>query len=83
MPGSTREVRLFRRSRNQAMRIPVAFERPGDRALIRKERDRLIIEPVRKACLLGLPEIDAPVPPTPGAQATAMPRGARRALARA
>lgn len=42
-----REVRLFRNNRNQAIRIPVEFELPGDRATIRKEGDRLIIEPVR------------------------------------
>ena len=49
-----REVRLFRNNRNQAVRIPVEFELPGDRALLRKDGDRLIIEPVRKAGLLGL-----------------------------
>ena len=41
-----REVRLFRNNRNQAVRIPVEFELPGDRAIIRKEGDRLIIEPM-------------------------------------
>lgn len=50
----SREVRLFRNNRNQALRIPVEFELPGDRALLRKEGDRLIVEPVRKAGLLGL-----------------------------
>lgn len=49
-----REVRLFRNNRNQAIRIPVEFELPGDRAIIRKEGDRLIVEPVRKAGLVGL-----------------------------
>lgn len=49
-----REVRLFRNNRNQAVRIPVDLELPGDRALLRKDGDRLIIEPVRKAGLLGL-----------------------------
>lgn len=49
-----REVRLFRNNRNQAVRIPVDLELPGDRALLRKEGDRLILEPVRKAGLLGL-----------------------------
>lgn len=43
----SREVSLFRNNRNQAVRIPVEFELPGDRAIIRKEGDRLIIEPVR------------------------------------
>ena len=40
-----RTVSLFRNGRNQAVRIPVEFELPGDEALIRKEGDRLIIEP--------------------------------------
>ena len=35
-------------------RIPVEFELPGDRAILQKEGDRLIIEPVRKVGLLGL-----------------------------
>ncbi len=54
MESGAREVRLFRNNRNQAVRIPVEFELPGDRAILRKEGDRLIIEPVRKAGLLGL-----------------------------
>jgi len=52
--SGAREVRLFRNNRNQAIRIPVEFELPGDRAILRKEGDRLIVEPVRKAGLLGL-----------------------------
>jgi len=44
-----REVRLFRNNRSQAVRIPVEFELPGDRALISREGDRIIIEPVRKS----------------------------------
>ena len=54
MQPKVREVSLFRKNRNQAIRIPVEFELPGDRALIRKEGERLIIEPTRKAGLLGL-----------------------------
>lgn len=50
----SREVRLFRNNRNQAVRIPVEFELPGDRATIRKDGDRLIIEPVHRPGLLGL-----------------------------
>ena len=41
-----RTVSLFRNGRNQAIRIPVEFELPGDEATIRKEGDRLIIEPI-------------------------------------
>lgn len=44
-----REVRLFRNNRSQAVRIPVEFELPGERALISREGDKLIIEPVRKS----------------------------------
>lgn len=40
-----RTVSLFRNGRNQAVRIPVEFELPGTEALIRKEGDKLIIEP--------------------------------------
>lgn len=39
-----RTVSLFRNGRNQAIRIPVEFELPGEEATIRKEGDRLIIE---------------------------------------
>ncbi len=52
--NDAREVRLFRNNRNQAVRIPVEFELPGDRAILRKDGDRLILEPVRSAGLLGL-----------------------------
>lgn len=47
-PSRAKEVRLFRNNRSQAVRIPVEFELPGDRVLIRREGDRLIIEPVTK-----------------------------------
>ncbi len=49
-----RQVRLFRNGRNQALRIPREFELPGSKALIRKEGERLIVEPVRKRSLLAL-----------------------------
>ena len=68
-----RHVRLFRNGRNQAVRIPVEFELPGDEAVMRRDGDRLVIEPVRKRGLVALlktmkplkedlPEIDDPVP---------------------
>lgn len=47
-----RHVRLFRNGRNQAIRIPREFELEGNEAIIRKEKDRLIVEPVKKAGLL-------------------------------
>jgi antitoxin VapB len=43
-----RHVKLFRNGRNQAVRIPVEFELPGSEAIIHRDGDRLIIEPVRK-----------------------------------
>lgn len=51
--GEERHVRLFKNGRNQAVRIPVEFELPGDEAIMRKEGDRLIIEPAKKSDLLG------------------------------
>ena len=48
----SRQVRLFRNNRNQAVRIPVEFELPGDEAIITRDGDRLIIEPLRKKMTL-------------------------------
>ena len=36
---------LFRNGRNQAVRIPVEFEMPGTEVTIRKDGDKLVIEP--------------------------------------
>jgi antitoxin VapB len=47
-----RHVKLFRNGRNQAVRIPREFELPGEDALMRKDGERLIIEPARKKTLL-------------------------------
>ena len=53
--GNERHVKLFRNGRNQAVRIPRAFELPGEDATMRKEGERLIIEPrSRKQSLLEL-----------------------------
>jgi antitoxin VapB len=43
-----RRARLFRNGRNQAVRIPREFELPGQEVIIRKDGDRLIVEPVKK-----------------------------------
>jgi antitoxin VapB len=51
---SERHVRLFRNGRNQALRIPREFELPGDEAVVRKDGNRLIVEPVKKRGLLAL-----------------------------
>ena len=69
-----RRVRLFRNGRNQALRIPREFELEGKEAIIHKDGDRLIVEPVRKGKLLALlatldpvrepfPDIDDDLPP--------------------
>jgi antitoxin VapB len=52
--GSERQVRLFRNGRNQAIRIPREFELAGNEALLRKDGDRLVIEPVKRKSLLAL-----------------------------
>ena len=54
MTQPERHVRLFRNGRNQALRIPRDLELEGDEAIIRKEGDRLIVEPLRKGRLLAL-----------------------------
>jgi len=66
MATPERHVRLFRNGRNQALRIPREFELEGEEALIRKEGDRLIVEPIRKgrllALLAALEPLDEPFP---------------------
>jgi antitoxin VapB len=74
MAQTERHVRLFRNGRNQALRIPREFELEGNEAIIRKEGDRLIVEPIRKGRLLALlttleplderfPDVDEDLPP--------------------
>jgi antitoxin VapB len=46
--STERRARLFRNGRNQAVRIPREFELPGEEVIIRKDGDRLIVEPVKK-----------------------------------
>ena len=70
-----RHVKLFRNGANQAVRIPREFELPGVDAVMRKDGDRLIIEPAAPKSLLAwlatiepwdeeFPEIGDP-PPEP------------------
>jgi antitoxin VapB len=54
MQTESRVVNLFRNGRNQAVRIPVEFELPGTKAIMRRDGDRLVIEAVRKR---GLSEL--------------------------
>ena len=49
-----RIVRLFRNGSNQAVRIPRDLELPGNQALLRKEGNRLIVEPMPRPSLLEL-----------------------------
>jgi antitoxin VapB len=49
-----RHVKLFRNGRNQAVRIPREFELPGEDAILRKEGDRLVLEPAPPRSLLAL-----------------------------
>jgi antitoxin VapB len=62
-----RRVRLFKNGRSQAVRIPRDFELPGDEAIMRKEGERLIIEPAPKRSLIELLDawdpIDEEFPP--------------------
>ena len=72
--AAVREARLFRNNRSQAVRIPADWELPGDRVAIRRDGERLILEPVRPRGLVGLlsswepmdealPDIADPPPP--------------------
>lgn len=47
-----REAKLFRNNRSQAVRIPADFELPGDRVMIHREGDRLVIQPIRRKNIL-------------------------------
>lgn len=47
-----RHISLFRNGRNQAIRIPREFELEGKEAIMRKEGDKLIIEPIKKKGLV-------------------------------
>ena len=56
-----RHVKVFRNGRNRAVRIPREFEFPGEEAIMRKEGDRLIIEPVPPKSLLAVLATLAPL----------------------
>jgi antitoxin VapB len=49
-----RAVKLFRNGRNQAVRIPVEFELPGTDAIMFRDGDRIVVEPVRRRGLAAL-----------------------------
>jgi len=72
MPGEEKPIQprrasLFRNGRNQALRIPKAFELPGDEVLVHREGNRLIIEPITRqrgllAVLAELEPLDEELP---------------------
>jgi antitoxin VapB len=59
--SAERHVKVFRNGRNRAVRIPREFEFPGEEAIMRKEGDRLIIEPVPAKSLLAVLATLAPL----------------------
>lgn len=61
--SDVREARLFRNNRSQAVRIPAEFEFPGNRVLIHKEGNKLIIEPEPRSALIDILKGLAPLPP--------------------
>ncbi|HMN85206.1 MAG TPA: AbrB/MazE/SpoVT family DNA-binding domain-containing protein [Bauldia sp.] len=67
MTSPARKVSLFRNGRSQAIRIPKDFELPGKEATIRKDGEKLIIEPAPKkksllAALKTLKDLDEDFP---------------------
>lgn len=56
-----RRVKLFQNGRNQAVRIPREFELPGEDALMRKDGQRLIIEPIASRSLVALLKTLSPI----------------------
>lgn len=67
--SAERRVKLFRNGRNQAVRIPREFELAGEEAILRKEGERLILEPAPPRSLLAvlatLEPLDEAFPPIP------------------
>ncbi len=62
-----RQVRLFRSGRNQALRIPRELELDADAASIRRDGERLIVQPVKRrpdlaSHLAGWEPLDEPFP---------------------
>jgi antitoxin VapB len=59
---SARYVKLLKNGRNQAVRIPREFELPGESAIMRKDGDKIILEPIAPQSLLAvlasLPTLD-------------------------
>ena len=63
----TKHAALFRNGRNQALRIPRAFELPGKEVIVYRDGERLIVEPIKQktgllAVLADLKSIDEEFP---------------------
>lgn len=54
-------MKIFRNGRNQAVRIPREFELPGHDAIMRKDGERLIIEPAPPTSLLTVLDKLSPI----------------------
>lgn len=65
--SNTKEAKLFRNNRSQAVRIPVEFELQCDRVMIHREGSKLIIEPISQPTniveLLAAWKMEAPFGP--------------------
>lgn len=59
--SSERHVKVFKNGRNQAVRIPREFELRVEDVIMRKEGDRLIIEPAPPKSLLAVLATLAPL----------------------
>ncbi|HET7562440.1 MAG TPA: AbrB family transcriptional regulator [Rhodanobacteraceae bacterium] len=56
-----RHVRLFRNGSNQAVRIPRDMELDADEAVLHREGNRLVLEPIPPSPLLALLETLKPI----------------------
>jgi antitoxin VapB len=66
-PSEARRASLFRNGRNQALRIPKAFELPGEEVMVYREGRLLIVEPIGSqqgllATLAALEPLDEELP---------------------
>ena len=52
--GRSKTCQTIQEWPQSAVRIPVEFELPGDEAIMHRDGDRLVIEPVRKRGLVAL-----------------------------
>jgi antitoxin VapB len=56
-----RRVKLYRDGAGQAVRIPMEFELSGNEAVMHRDGDRLVIEPMRKRGLIALLQSMTPI----------------------